>query len=391
MRKISVLLFNFNIESALEPWFENSTLYIIRTTNSIQELKQKYNGYKFDLVFLKASKSVANDRYILSQLKSLFHKPKIITITKKLTARKVLEYTKLGAYEVRRDFKDEVDFMNSLINYTNNTKNSFRKKNNQQAVSVTNTLIISLLKTKGEYENEILKHLNVVGQYTRVITEHVLSCSPAFMEYVYLGSKLHDIGKIDIPNKILSKPTALTSEEFDVVKTHTHYGYGVLSEIEQSVGGSSKKFLEIAKGIALYHHENYNGTGYPNGLKGEEIPLPARICALADVYDALSTDRPYRDALSHKKICDIILNEEKYKYDPEILEIFRSYNEVFEEICLTYKQCTRLYPSKIRKQCAWCKSLFLFNKWLPYSETINEASHGVCPECVTHLKKPVTE
>jgi HD-GYP domain-containing protein (c-di-GMP phosphodiesterase class II) len=145
-------------------------------------------------------------------------------------------------------------------------------------------------------------------------------------------------------------------------------------------------FLKVAKEIALLHHENYDGTGYPNGFKKDEIPLSARICALADSYDALSSDRPYREALSHKKICDIILKKQSYKYDPEILKVFSEHNKVFKEIREVYKKSAKFNPCNLKKQCAWCKSLFIFDKWLPYNETILEASHGVCPECMKILK-----
>lgn len=163
----------------------------------------------------------------------------------------------------------------------------------------------------------------------------------------------------------------------------------MLSAIEQSAGGDLQDFFKIAKDIALYHHENYDGTGYPYSLRGKDIPLSARICSLADSYSALASDRPFRKALSHKEICEIILYKQSRKYDPAILGIFRQYNKEFREIYEVFRKNAKTYPDrKIKKQCAWCKSLFLFNKWLPYNELVY-GSHVMCPKCYKkHRREP---
>jgi HD-GYP domain-containing protein (c-di-GMP phosphodiesterase class II) len=133
---------------------------------------------------------------------------------------------------------------------------------------------------------------------------------------------LHDIGKIGIPDAILNKPTKLEDNEWEVMKQHTIIGYKILSTVDNPL-------FKMASNIALYHHENWDGSGYPKGLKGEEIPLEARIVALVDVYDALSTDRVYRKAWSEEKVLKYIKELNGKKFDPNIVEIFlNNYDEI---------------------------------------------------------------
>lgn len=141
-----------------------------------------------------------------------------------------------------------------------------------------------------------------------------------FIETIFKSSPLHDIGKVGIPDKILMKPGKLTAEEFEIMKKHSIIGGKSLESAEE--GFSKKSFLRIAKEIAYFHHEKYNGTGYPFNLKENEIPLSARIMALADVYDALRTQRKYKKSFSHKKARDIIVKESGKHFDPDIIQAF---------------------------------------------------------------------
>ncbi len=185
------------------------------------------------------------------------------------------------------------------------------------------------------------------------------------------------------------KPYPLTKKEFDVVKTHTDYGHQILTTIEQTMGYDLREFIKVTKEIVLHHHENFDGTGYPYGLQGKDIPLSARICALADTYDALTSDRRYRKSFSQKEARDIILHKQNYRYDPDILNIFRRYNEEFMKISSVFRKNAQTYSHKrIRIQCAWCKSLFVFGKWLPCNEVLY-ATHVMCPKCHKRLRKKI--
>lgn len=135
-----------------------------------------------------------------------------------------------------------------------------------------------------------------------------------------MAAPLHDIGKVGIPETILRKPGKLSAEEFDLMKTHTLIGDDALGAAEKDVGRI--EFLDVARRIAIAHHEKWDGSGYPYGLKGEDIPLPARIMALADVYDALRSSRPYKPAFSHEKARGIIVEGRGSHFDPDVVDAF---------------------------------------------------------------------
>jgi putative two-component system response regulator len=137
---------------------------------------------------------------------------------------------------------------------------------------------------------------------------------------VLQSAQLHDVGKIAIKDGILNKPGKLTPEEFNEIKTHAAFGGTVIDKIKEST--SEQAFLEYAKIFALTHHEKWDGSGYPRGLRGEEIPLLGRIMAIADVYDALRSDRPYKGAYSHEEAVQIISAGSGTHFDPALVDLF---------------------------------------------------------------------
>jgi putative two-component system response regulator len=151
---------------------------------------------------------------------------------------------------------------------------------------------------------------------------------------VPFSSLLHDIGKIIIPKDILTKPSSLNDEEFTIIKTHAKLGGEVLLKANQHFKDDFGKdsYFKIAADIAYYHHERWDGTGYPKGLKGVDIPKCARIVAIADVYDALRSKRVYKNNFSHQKAFDFIISEKGKAFDPELVELFDEYNEEFNNI-----------------------------------------------------------
>lgn len=149
-------------------------------------------------------------------------------------------------------------------------------------------------------------------------------------EDIVKSSKLHDLGKIAIPDKILLKPSRLNEEEFEIIKQHPVYGSDLLNEYNPQTGDDP--FLDTARDIALYHHEKWDGSGYPNGTCGEDIPLSARITALADVYDALTSARPYKDPFSFKEALGIITSCRGTHFDPHLVDIFIRHEKDFESI-----------------------------------------------------------
>jgi putative two-component system response regulator len=142
--------------------------------------------------------------------------------------------------------------------------------------------------------------------------------------------RLHDVGKINVPEDILNKPGKLTEKEFEIVKNHAADGEKIINDTISHTGEVG--FLSDAKVIAAYHHERWDGTGYPRGLKGNEIPLQGRIMAIADVYDALVSERPYKEAFPHERAVEIILESKGTQFDPQIVDIFLEVQNLFKEI-----------------------------------------------------------
>lgn len=181
------------------------------------------------------------------------------------------------------------------------------------------------------------KHIQRIMHYTKLLVEQIARTHPNLMsprqqEEIILYSSLHDVGKVGIPDSILLKPSRLTAEEFDVIKTHTTIGADVLSTTAEMYD-EFRDHLKTAIEIAECHHEKYDGSGYPNGYQGEEIPLPARIVALPDIYDALTTRREYKEAYLHDMARDIIVNGDgrtmPEHFDPIILEAFIAAEDAF--------------------------------------------------------------
>jgi len=148
------------------------------------------------------------------------------------------------------------------------------------------------------------------------------------------AAPLHDIGKVAVPDYVLFKPGPLTKDEFVIIKDHTTFGADIIRKTEIIVGDNP--LLKIAEQIAYSHHEKWDGSGYPNGLKGEDIPLAARVMSVADVYDALISERPYKKAFSHEQAVDIILHGDDRtrpeEFDPRLLRCFERIHPQFDEI-----------------------------------------------------------
>ena len=174
---------------------------------------------------------------------------------------------------------------------------------------------INRLALASEYRDEdTAAHINRISDYCGIIGRG-LNLPPGEVEVLQIVSPMHDVGKIGVPDKILLKPAKLTKDEFEIIKKHTTIGATILA-------GSSSKLLNAGEVIAMSHHEKWDGTGYPKGLVNKTIPLFGRICALADVFDALTTRRPYKEAFSNEKSFKILQEESGTHFDPKIVEVF---------------------------------------------------------------------
>ena len=170
--------------------------------------------------------------------------------------------------------------------------------------------------TEGQHNERVQKYLRLLIDAAKVTHWD--------FESVLLGSVLHDIGKIKIPDSILLKPGRLTKREFEEMKNHCLYGKELIEDLQARLSRDFNlgPFLEHAKAMAYSHHEKWDGTGYPLGLKGDDIPLEARMMALADVYDVLVSKRPYKPSYPHDRALEMIVEGKGTHFDPALVDLF---------------------------------------------------------------------
>jgi len=179
----------------------------------------------------------------------------------------------------------------------------------------TRLQIIQRLGRAAEFkDNETGLHIIRMSYYTHLIAQSA-GLSEDHVDILFNAAPMHDVGKIGIPDKILLKPGKLDADEWEIMKQHTTIG----AEI---IGNHGSELLQLARLIALTHHEKWNGQGYPEGISGEDIPIEGRIVAIADVFDALTNERPYKSAWSIEDACDLIDNEARKHFDPKLTKAF---------------------------------------------------------------------
>ena len=234
--------------------------------------------------------------------------------------------TSLSAIVLRR-------YDDSLASH-NNKLEQLVENRSKSLMKTKNAIIFGLAKLAESRDTDTGEHLDRIRRYVTLIANQLQGSHPEidekYISNIGFASSLHDIGKVGIPDGILLKPGALTSDERFIMEQHAVIGGECLEAIESKLG--EDKFLEMARKIAYAHHERWDGTGYPFKLAGHDIPLEARIVSVADVYDALTTKRPYKKALSHEESKAIIVSGVGTQFDPDVVEAFLAQEESFREI-----------------------------------------------------------
>jgi len=200
------------------------------------------------------------------------------------------------------------------------------------------TIIINTVADLVECRDDVTGgHIGRTQKYMQLVVEQLIDdgvyAEQTYgwsMDFLLLSAPLHDVGKISISDAILNKPGRLTPEEYDIVKTHVVKGVEVIQRMEKY--GKASDFLKHAEIMAMTHHEKWDGSGYPNGLKGLDIPLEGRIMAIADVYDALISVRPYKKAIPAGEAAQIIIDGSGTHFDPELINIFKKLQDQFASI-----------------------------------------------------------
>ena len=315
----------------------------------------KKHGYYYDLIITDINMPIMDGEQLITQIESINVNQVIIVVSAYNESSRLIKLIQSG---ITNFVLKPVD-ANQLISMLHKTcKNIFAQKKLTSYYELLNTtnehldnqvkdLSKEILATQRlsvetignmveSYDDDTGSHVKRIEAYTELMMDNI-STTPQnsnTKEIVAFSSLLHDIGKLVIPKHILQKPSSLNYEEFEIIKTHAKLGGEILlkanEDFKKEFGKDS--YFKIASDIAFYHHEKYDGTGYPCGLKGNEIPECARIVAIVDAYDALRSKRVYKDNFSHKKAMKIIKKQKNISFDPYFVEIFLNLHEEFNNI-----------------------------------------------------------
>lgn len=300
-------------------------------------------GNDFDLILLDIMMPGLNGFEVCSRLKRnpLAADIPVIFLTAKVDVDSISQGFKLGAVDyITKPFHAEeliarvkthldlftakkllkqhnIALQNSLINKEKRFMTELEENQKE--------MILVLTELMEATSDETGRHIRRVAEYSRLLAEYYDGVSADDVEIIFHSSPMHDIGKITIPHHILCKPGKLTNEEFEIMKTHTTRAAEVMKI-------SDRKFMKGAEIIALQHHEKWDGSGYPQGLKGNDIHIYARIVAIADVFDALTHKRVYKEAWELDDAANYILDQSGSHFDPELVEIFKEHVDELKQI-----------------------------------------------------------
>lgn len=248
----------------------------------------------------------------------------------------------LARVKTQLQLKEAADFLRDKNTYLEQEVN----KRTAEIATIQKVTILSLASLAETRDTDTGGHLWRTQRYIHLIAQKLKNhprfkqtLTDKYIETLVDSAPLHDIGKVGIPDHILLKPGKLTKEEFEIIKTHPRIGYTTIFQAEKFLD-VEVDFLRIAQEVILSHHEKWDGSGYPNQLKGEDIPVSARLMALADVYDSLISARVYRQPMAHKDVADIIIAGRGSHFDPDIVDAFVASQEEFQMIVKQFSERT---------------------------------------------------
>ncbi|NPA55580.1 MAG: response regulator [Epsilonproteobacteria bacterium] len=313
---------------------------VVSFTNPLEALED-IKQHEYDLAFVDYMMPELDGIELIKQIKQIY--PNLITVM--VTAADNQD-VKLKALEAGANefLTKPIDVSEMIVRLRNISKlidaekilKDYNKKLQEEVDRAIQKVIkgeyetLDVLSNVAEYRDENThNHTKRVAEYSKLIAKEA-GLDEEIQELIYYASPLHDIGKVGIPDHILLKPGKLTAEEFEIMKTHTTIGYNMLS-------GFDNKYLKAGAIIALTHHEKFDGSGYPKGLKGDEIDVMGQIIAIADVFDALTSKRPYKDAWDTQRAFDLIKAEANKHFSPYFVEIFLNHKDKVLQIKEQYQ------------------------------------------------------
>ena len=344
-------------EEALEDFF-----YHIDTAQNGQIALEKYeqyyekNAYHYDIIITDINMPVMSGVELIKEIHKINIDQKIIVISAYNDSKRLIELINIGItnfimkplspsqlmsilYEVSKQVSNQKQLIRYRIELEDINKNLDGKvRELTKEIIFTQKISIEAIANMVEsYDDDTGTHVKRIEQYTSLMVDCLPINDENPMENrttIPFASILHDIGKLMIPKHILTKPERLNEEETIIIKTHALLGGEVLKKANITFKDSFDKdsYLKIASDIAMYHHEKWDGSGYPEGLHGKNIPKSARIVAISDVYDALRSKRVYKDGFTHEKAVEIIMHEREKSFDPDLIDIFLSVNQEFKEV-----------------------------------------------------------
>ncbi len=338
--------------------------FTVSTASDGQEAIDQMAQEKFDLVLLDIMMPNVNGYQVLEYMKgeqTLIHIP-VIVISALDEMESIVRCIEMGAddyltkpfnpvllrarvtasLEKKRLHDLEEEYRLQLEDYNDELEKRVREQVNEIASTQLST-IFAMSKLAESKDPETGAHLDRMREYCRALAAHLSGREPFsdiinedFIDGIYAASPLHDIGKVGIPDNILLKPDKLTDEEWHIMKQHPKIGADTLRAVHEKHPNNT--FIQIGIEIAECHHEKWDGSGYPEGLTGEDIPLSARILTLADVYDAMTSERCYKEAFDHEKSRQLILDGSGKHFDPKVVEAFVEIEQEFVRIKQTFRE-----------------------------------------------------
>jgi len=327
-----------------------SEYYSVLTLNSGERLLKALEKTIPDLILLDVEMPEMNGYEVLKIIKSHTETADIpvIFLTAKNECESEFKGLSLGAIDyIIKPFSPTLllkrievhllveDQKHKLVDFNNNLQQMVEERT-RTVVELKNAILKTMAELV-EFRDHITgAHIERTQKYLQILFDAILEhgtykekIASWDITLVLPSAQLHDLGKIAIKDSILQKPGKLTLEEFEAIKTHPIVGEEIIEKIEKST--TDKRFLRYAKIFAISHHEKWNGSGYPHGLKEEEIPLQGRLLAITDVYDALVSERPYKKAFSHDEAVKIITDDSGKHFDPILVNVFLSVADEFKK------------------------------------------------------------